>query len=69
MRTDECFPVTTFMDIAAVVFYLKVITWAIEDFAVHKYITHLAELHNRIEHEGSVTVKTHRYYLEAQKPA
>jgi len=68
VQTEEAFIDSTFKDIGAVVFYLKVIEWAIPDFAVHKYITPLAELHNRIEHEGSITVKAHRYNLQAQKP-
>ena len=67
VRTEEAFPITTYYDIAAIVFYLTVIKWAIDDFAVHKYITHLAGLHNQMEQGEPVKVKAHRYFIEAQK--
>ena len=69
LQAEEAFPSSTYKDIGAIVYYLKVVSWAIPDFAVHKHIVNLADLHNRMEHEGSVTMKTHRYYIEVQKPA
>jgi SAM-dependent methyltransferase len=63
----EAFPALTFLDIAGVVFYLKVISWQIKDFSVEKYRDRLYQLHQVIGREGGFEVKQHRYLLEAKK--
>lgn len=62
-RAEESFPLTEFLDIGAVVFYLKVIEWQIPDFSVAKYRQQLGGVHNTIESEGKLTTKDHRFLL------
>ena len=66
-RQQEEFPDSIFYDIGAVVFYLKVIQWQIEDFTVDKYRQRLLSLHNQIQKDGQFAGKSHRFYVEARK--
>jgi SAM-dependent methyltransferase len=65
----EAFPPTTFTDIGAVVFYLKIISWQVDDFSVEKYYDRLVEIHNRIERTVPLVVHEHRFYFEAERPS
>jgi SAM-dependent methyltransferase len=64
----EAFPPATFTDIGAVVFYLKIISWQVDDFSVEKYYDRLVEIHNRIERSGPLVVHEHRFFFEAERP-
>ena len=64
----EEFLETEFLDIGAVVYYLKAIPWQIPDFTVDAYRDHLVALHTRIEAEGSLRIPGHLFYLEAIRP-
>ena len=59
---------SNFYDIGAVVFYLKVIEWQIEDFSVEKYEQQLRAMHCLIEEQGAFYATEHRFLIEAQKP-
>ncbi|MDO9086068.1 MAG: class I SAM-dependent methyltransferase [Anaerolineaceae bacterium] len=59
---------SNFYDIGAVVFYLKVIEWQIEDFSVEKYEQRLREMHQLIEHQGAFYATEHRFLIKAKKP-
>jgi len=63
----EAFPGLTFFDITGVVFYLRAISWQIEDFSVEKYRRKLFQIHKIIEKEGGFEVKEHRFMIEAVK--
>jgi SAM-dependent methyltransferase len=67
LNQREAFPVFTFLDIAGVVFYLKVISWQIEDFSVEKYGHKLFQIHQIIERDGGFEVREHRLLIEAEK--
>lgn len=67
LDTREAFPCKKFFDIGAVVFYLKVIAWQIEDFSVERYYDRLAALHNEIQEHGSFEASSHYFYIEARK--
>lgn len=58
---------SNFYDIGAVVFYLKVIEWQIEDFSVLKYEPRLRNMHQLIEQQGAFFASEHRFLIEAQK--
>jgi SAM-dependent methyltransferase len=58
---------SNFYDIGAVVFYLKVIEWQIEDFSVEKFEQRLREMHRLIEEQGTFYATEHRFLIEAQK--
>jgi len=68
IHTHESFPEERYFDIGAVVFYLSVIQWQIEDFSLEKYRQQLGMIHNMIEQDGYLTTLAHRFYIQAQKP-
>lgn len=57
-----------FFDIAAVVHFLRKVTWTVPDFTVTRYRQQLAELHGRILREGRFVAHSQRYLIEARKP-
>jgi protein-L-isoaspartate O-methyltransferase len=65
-RREE-YPIRRFHDIGALVYYLKAVPWVIPDFAIEKYFTHLAMLNKKIELEGYIEDRNHRFILVAQK--
>ncbi len=60
-------PNAEFLDIGAVVYYLKVISWQVGDFSPEKYYERLGKIHNIIQETGKFVVKAHRFFIEAQK--
>jgi SAM-dependent methyltransferase len=68
IEAREVFPQLTFHDIAAVVFYLKAISWQIADFSVEKYHDQLLHIHEEIVATGNFSVHEHRVFIEAVKP-
>lgn len=63
----QAFPGLRFFDIGAIAFYLKVISWQVEDFSVERYYDKLAALHNEIQKRGALEVSSHYFYIEAYK--
>jgi SAM-dependent methyltransferase len=63
----EEFPETSYLDIGAVVFHLKIISWQVEGFTVEKYYDELAYIHNLIQETGKFAVNSHRFLVEARK--
>jgi len=64
----EAFPETTFYDIGAIVYYLKVISWQIEGFTVETYRDALYRLHQTLTRDGHIRVRSHRYLIIARQP-
>ena len=67
IRADKAALRTTFKDIGAVVYYLKVITWQVVGFTPEAFQERLAELHNIIERQGEFISIAHRFLIIAQK--
>lgn len=67
LNAQEAFPAWTFFDLAGVIFYLTAVPWQIEDFSVQAYRDRLFELYQKIEQEGRLVIRQHRYLLEVQK--
>jgi SAM-dependent methyltransferase len=63
----EAFPETHVADIGAVVYYLRAIPWQIEGFTIEVYRDKLLALHHQIKRDNGLTLRSHRFYLEAQK--
>jgi SAM-dependent methyltransferase len=61
----EEWPLLRFHDIGAVVYQLRMVPWQIKDFTVERYDAALRRLHARIEAEGSLAVRTHRFLIRA----
>jgi SAM-dependent methyltransferase len=65
---ENAFPEAVFTDIGAVVFFLKVTPWQVEDFNCDRYRERLRVLHQRILAEGGFRVHSHRFFIVARKP-
>ena len=63
----EDYPEVAFMDIGAVVYYLKVIPWQVKNFTIEKTYEKLMKIQKIIEEQGKLVVKGHRFLIEAQK--
>ena len=59
--------VSHFHDSGALLYYLKAIPWQVEDFSVDRYYDKLADIHRRIEKDGSFPVDCHRFLVRAVK--
>jgi SAM-dependent methyltransferase len=64
----EEFPPLEFFDIGALVFYLRLVSWQIDDFTVEKYHSRLMAIHQEIQSNGPLKVNEHRILVEARKP-
>ncbi len=58
---------STFLDIGAVVYYLKAIPWQITGFDLQTHTEELIKLHNIIERQGKFTATAHRFLVVARK--
>ncbi|MFX0167860.1 MAG: class I SAM-dependent methyltransferase [Candidatus Hodarchaeota archaeon] len=67
IKTMEAFPSLRFYDIGAIVYYLKAIPWVVSDFSVEKYHQALFKLHVRIQEEGFIDIREHRFLLVSKK--
>lgn len=59
---------TRFYDIGAILYYLNIIEWQIEDYAFEKYREQIVKLHERINAEGYVDTTCDRFLILARKP-
>nr|WSZ98137.1 class I SAM-dependent methyltransferase [Streptomyces sp. NBC_00857] len=59
---------TEFLDIGAVVYFLRKVIWMVPGFTVERYRDRLEALHRRIEAEGPFVATTTRFLIEAVKP-
>lgn len=65
--SQEVYPEYSFLDIGAVVYYVKAIPM-VEGFSVDTYRDRLLAMHEHIQRHGSFTVKDQRFLIEATKP-
>lgn len=66
-RTQKAALTSTFLDIGAVVYYLKVIAWQIPEFDPDSFQDQLIALHNIIERQGKFEATAHRFLVIARK--
>ena len=64
----EEFPASKFMDIGAVVYYLKAIPWQVEGFEPSLFMDRLAEMDSMICRDGAFVSAQHRFLIEARRP-
>lgn len=57
-----------FADIGAVVMYLRIAPWQIEEFAVTTSRDRLLTLHRRMQAAGGLATSIHRFLLRARRP-
>jgi len=58
-----------FLDIGAVVYFLRKVLWTVPGFTVEKYAARLEALHEEITAAGAFTCHSRRFLIEARKPA
>lgn len=58
-----------FYDVAAVIVFLREVIWTVSDFSVDRYRDRLADMHRRIERDGSFLSHAQRFLIEARKRA
>jgi SAM-dependent methyltransferase len=68
LEQAEARPVVRFSDVGAIAYYLKAISWQINDFSVEKYLPQLEALHEQIQHTGPLEVHSHYFFIVARKP-
>jgi SAM-dependent methyltransferase len=66
-RAEKSALTTRFLDIGAVVYYLKAIPWQIEGFSPETHAQGLIQLHNFIERQGVFVTTAHRFLIIARK--
>ena len=60
---------TEFLDVGAVVWFLRKVIWMVPGFTVEEHLPALRRLHERIEADGAFVATTTRFLIEARKPA
>ncbi len=58
-----------FMDVAAVVHFLRKVVWTVPGFSVERYRARLKALHEKIQREGPFVSHAQRFLIEATRPA
>lgn len=58
-----------FLDIGAVVHFLRKVVWMVPGFTADAYLPRLRELHERIEAEGPFVAHSSRHLFDVRKPA
>lgn len=59
---------TTFDDVGAVVYFLRLVVWIVPGFSVAAYRDRLLALHEQIERDGPFVAHATRFLIEATKP-
>jgi SAM-dependent methyltransferase len=57
----------TFLDVGAVVYFLRKVVWTVPDFTVARYRDRLAALHERITSDGPFVAHSTRFLIEARQ--
>jgi SAM-dependent methyltransferase len=69
LDSGEATEVTSFTDVGAFAWYLKLIPWTVEGFSIETYRLQLERLHERIGANGPLRVRLPAFWLKAAKPA
>ena len=58
---------TKFMDIGAIVYYLKCLPWQVDGFSIDKYYKKLEIMNEIIKNNGFIDIVMHRFYIIVKK--
>jgi len=58
----------TFVDVGAIVYYLKAVPWLVPGFSVETHLKYLLDLQNQIVNKEVLTFTARKYLIEARKP-
>ncbi|MCP3100923.1 class I SAM-dependent methyltransferase [Myxococcus sp. K15C18031901] len=59
---------TEFLDVGAVIYFLRKVIWMVPDFTVERYRPRLRALHEHLQRHGPFVATTTRFLIEARKP-
>jgi hypothetical protein len=59
----------TFLDVGALVYFLRAIPWVVKDFSVERNLSVLKDLQQRLDGGGNLTFSITRFLAEAVRPA
>ncbi len=68
VEAEEAFPSIEFYDVSALVWFARIIVWEFPGFSVDSCLERLKDAQRRLETEGCLRGRTHRFMLVAQKP-
>ncbi len=65
---EECVYSVRFMDVGALVYYLKAVPWEVPEFTIEKYAEPLLELHRKVAEQGyAIDASFHSFMVVARK--
>jgi SAM-dependent methyltransferase len=67
LRAEEAFLPITFSDIGAFVWFARIIEWEFPDFSVERCLPRLLAMQRRLEAEGEIGGRSHRFLIVARK--
>ena len=67
LRLEECFRPIRFYDVAALVWFARIISWEFPGFSVDTHLENLEKAQEILEKTGCIQGKTHRFLLVAKK--
>ncbi|RJL22056.1 class I SAM-dependent methyltransferase [Bailinhaonella thermotolerans] len=59
----------TFLDVGAVIYFLRKVIWIVPGFTVERHADRLRAMHDHIQREGRFVAHSARFLIEAAKPA
>ncbi|HKY54954.1 MAG TPA: methyltransferase domain-containing protein [Anaerolineales bacterium] len=65
--TQEWSGQVTFIDVGAIVYYLKAVPWLVPGFSVESHPEHLLKLQRRLDHGEALAFVARKYLIEAQE--
>lgn len=68
LQKEEAYTPIRFFDVAALVWFAKIIEWEFRGFSVKRCLDGLCEAQKRIEQSGELVGTAHRFLLAARKP-
>ena len=68
LRAEEAFRPIKFLDVGALVWFARIISWEFPDFSVDTNLDGLFRAQKLLKDTGSIDGTTHRFLLVAQKP-
>jgi SAM-dependent methyltransferase len=68
VESGESLTDSVFLDVGAVVYYLKAVPWQVPGFSVEKHHDQLRAIHYHILATGRVAATAHRFFVVARKP-
>jgi len=57
-----------FLDVGAMIYFLRKVVWFVPDFTVEEYRDRLRALHDQIQASGPFVSCARRFLIEARKP-